>query len=122
MWLLSRTLISSALDVQCIPSLRDPALEDRAHPQLAANHARFCFFSLVTESGVSRHHFQIRQLRQAVNEALGEAVAQVFGVWITAGVHEGQNRQRVYRFSASTGPSVEPAGGRQCRQQDNHDP
>ena len=99
-------------DVQCVPSLRDSALEDRAHAQLAAKSLSIRFFPLVAENGVSRHHFQIRQLRQAVDEAFGDAVAQVFGVWITIGVHEGQDRQRVNGF-ASRREFVKPARNRQ---------
>jgi hypothetical protein len=99
--------------------LRDPAREDRAHAQLAANCLGMLFLSLVAESGVSRHHLQTRQLRQAVDEAIGNAVAQVFGVWVIVGVHEWPNCQRVYRFPASPGPSVEPARSRERGQHGN---
>src|SRR6266478_4854818 len=92
-------------DVQCVPSLRDSALEDHTHAQLAANRLNVRIFSLVAKNRVSRHHFQIRQLRQAIDEALGDTVTQVFGVWISIGVYEWQDRQRIYRFSASPVPS-----------------
>jgi hypothetical protein len=53
MWLPSRALISSALMFSVSPSLRDFALEDRAHVQLATNRLRIRFFSLEAKGRVS---------------------------------------------------------------------
>src|ERR1700722_12353892 len=87
-------------DTQRFPTLRNCALEDRADAHLATNRSRIRLFSFETEGSVSGHHLQVRELRQAVDEALGDAVAQVLRVRITAGVHERQHRHGVYCFSA----------------------
>ena len=76
-------------DVQVVAALHDPALKDGSNPQVAPYRPCIRFLSLVHEGGVPRHDPQMGQLRQPVDEALGDSVAQVFHVRIGAGIHEG---------------------------------
>ena len=47
--------------------------------------------SLVVKHRGARHHRQIRNLRQVVDQALRNTVAQIFGIGIIAGIYEGEH-------------------------------
>ena len=100
-------------DFQVIAALHDAALENGANAQRLPNGLGIGIFALVHESGVAGHHLQVGQLGQTVDEALGDAVAQVFRVWIAAGIHEGQHRDRVDCLAAARARPIEPARTRQ---------
>jgi len=52
MWLLA-SIDQFGADAQCVPALRDFALEDGAHAQFATNCLRIRFLSLEAKGGVS---------------------------------------------------------------------
>ena len=56
--------------------------EDGAHAQLAPDALRVDVAVLVAERGAARHHLQLRQGGELVDDPLGDAVAQVLGVRI----------------------------------------
>ena len=50
------------------------------------------------EHGGSRHDAQLTQLRQAVDDAFGDPVAEVLDIRIACRIDEGQNGYRVNRL------------------------
>src|SRR5205823_13756292 len=65
------------------------------------------------EGGSTRDHLQIWEPRQPVDDAFRYAVAQVFGVWITAGIRKGQYSNRV-DAGATTAAKIERCHRNDC--------
>ena len=99
-----------------VAALRDPARDHRAHAQLAPHGARVGFLALVAEHRAARHHFQVGQLGEAVDQALRDAVAQPIRVLAAAGVDERQNRQRVDVLARGFASKNSPAAGQNQHQ------
>ena len=77
-----------------IASFRDPAREHRLHLQVTSGGLRVDIRPFVAEHGTARHHRDIRQLRQAIDDAFRNAIAQVVRIGIGAHVYEGQDCDR----------------------------
>src|SRR4029077_20650161 len=61
----------------------------------------------------------MRQLREAVDQAFRDAVAQVLAVGIATGIHERQDCHRIDCLPASSVRSIEPASSPQQDQKAN---
>src|SRR5262249_18784471 len=85
------------LNVQSVATLDDAAREDRAHGQLTANSLEVQFAAFVAKHRTPRYDPQRGQLREAVDQVLRDAIAQILSVWVSADVDEGQDRERVDR-------------------------
>jgi len=72
--------------------LRDAAQQHRGDVEVLADFLRIIFAIFEAEDGAARHHFDVRQLRKRADQAFGEAVAEIFVVWVGGGVDEGQHR------------------------------
>src|ERR1043165_5404439 len=58
----------------------------------------------VTKDGAAGHDFELRQLRQVVDDGFRDAVAEVFRLGFAATVNEGQDGQRIYGAAARATP------------------
>src|SRR5436309_1373841 len=90
-----RTTHQVGLHSHFIATLGNAANQNRADLQLLPDFLWIVVLSLEPEDRASRHHFEIRYLRQGTDQALGQSVAEVFVVRIGGPVHEGQYRERV---------------------------
>ncbi len=72
--------------------------DDRLDVQIAADLLRVDVLALVAEHDAARAHAQRRQLREAVDQAFGDAVRQVLRVARRADTDEWQHRHRVDRL------------------------
>ena len=79
--------------------LRNASRQHRSDLELLPNFLRVVLVRLEAEDAASRHHFEIGQLRQRADQALGQAVAEVLIVRIGRRVNEGQHRDRVNLLS-----------------------
>ena len=52
--------------------------------------------TLVAEHGAPRHYLESRQLRQVVDEALGQAVGEIVEILVPTEIFERQNRDRIH--------------------------
>ena len=86
------------LNVQRVPALQHLARQQRAYLELAAHFPVIDVLTLVAKGFAARHHAESRHLRKAVNQAFGDAVAQIFGIRIAAGVDERHHRERIDRI------------------------
>ena len=67
-------------------ALDDVAGEDGLHAELPADVLRIDVLSLITEDGAARHDAQSRNLREVVDEALGQTVAEVVELVVAAAI------------------------------------
>ena len=73
-----------------VAALRQLTGDDAAHLELAADGDRIDV-ALVAKHRAARHHVQLRQLREAVDHAVADAVAEVLDVRIVRDVDERQH-------------------------------
>src|SRR6266705_600001 len=90
-------------DREIVASLSHSTRDQCLHSKLTRNLQRLDVALLVTESRRARNDFDIREPREAVNDALCDSIAHVFRVWITAGVGEGQYSNRVDAGATTAG-------------------
>jgi hypothetical protein len=88
------------LNVQAVSALDYPAGQHRPYIQLSSDLFGFCFASLVAENPAAGHYPQLGDLREAVDQVLRDAVAEIFGVAVGAHVHERHHCQGVDRLWA----------------------
>src|SRR5215468_6477371 len=62
--------------------------------QIAPHFLRIGRLPFITKDRVSRYYGNVWEFREAVNQALGDAVAEVFGLGIITHVDERQDRNR----------------------------
>ncbi len=106
------------LDDQRVAALQQPAGENGADAELLAHFLRVGLFPLVAEHRAARHHAQVGQLREAIDDALADPITEVFGVGVSAHVDEGQHRQGIDHL-APPAQHGQPRGQRQQRCQRN---
>ena len=75
-------------------ALEDATGQHGLHAQKSACLRRVGILSLVSKDGAARHHAQTRNLRQVVDEALGESITQVVELLIVALIHQRKHCQR----------------------------
>ena len=66
--------IKGSRDPEIISALNHSSRHYCSHAQLAPDHMRVNLIAFVTKDRATRHHFQIRQLRSAVDDTFGDAV------------------------------------------------
>ena len=76
------------LDIQAVAALYHLPSEDRPDMEVLPHFARIRFLTLVDVHKGTRHYTQLGQLREVVDEILGDAVAEIFGIGIGTYVHE----------------------------------
>jgi uncharacterized protein involved in outer membrane biogenesis len=88
-------------DRKRVAAMRDAAGEHRADAQTPRDGLRVALVLFEAEDGAARYHLNAGQLRQAVDQAVGQSVNQIFsvrvGLFAGAGVNEGQHGQRINR-------------------------
>src|SRR5712664_553952 len=99
--------------------LLHPAGHHRAYVQIVADLLRVYLFPFVAKHGGSRHNAKIGELREVVDNALADSVAQVFGIGIGASVDEGQHGQRVNRLPAPADESEPCCRAEECSQSES---
>ena len=82
--------------------LDDVAREHRLNAELPADVPRIDVLSLVTEDGAARHDAQSRNLREVVDEALGETIAEVIELCVAAAIHQRKHSQRLDHVARAT--------------------
>jgi hypothetical protein len=110
---------------ETVRAWRDAAGDDGADAQLAGHGREVGVPPLVAEDGGPRDHLQVGQPREPVDEALGQAVAQVVGVRVAARVLEGQDGDGLQGRAASGAEGAESAHDGHARQgegRDTHSP
>src|SRR6266498_4203660 len=75
-------------DHQSLAPLDDSAGKHDAYIQLAPDRLRVHLFSFVTKDGAARSDAKLRNVRQAVEDALGDPVAEIFVFLVGAQVRE----------------------------------
>src|SRR5215475_10992394 len=104
------------VDDQPVAQALHAACDYRAYLQRLAHLTRIDFAPFVGKDDAARHHSAQRgQLRQAVDQVLGDAVRQVLHLWIGAYVGKGQHRDRINRSLARREP-LPPSRRRDKRQ------
>ena len=88
-------------DSQPVARLADAAFEHRADVQAPPDLPHVEGLALERKRGGSRHHAQILDVRQAVDQLLGDTVAEIFLILPSAHVHERQDRDRGGRSSVA---------------------
>ena len=58
--------------------------------------------SLVTKDGAARHDAQSRNLREVVDETLGETVAEVIELCVAAAIHQRKHGKRLNHVARAT--------------------
>ena len=102
------------LDVQDVGMLRDPARQDRADVQRRADRRRVGLQAAVAEHEAARNDADGAELRQAVDDALGDAVGQVVELR-TGGVDERQHRERLAARPRGAGHTHRGAGEQRAK-------
>src|SRR5207244_3862854 len=69
-----------------LAALDHTAGQHHAHIQLAPDRLRVHIRRLIAEHGTARGYAKLRDGREAVDDAFGDAVAEIFAVGIAAGV------------------------------------
>ena len=93
-----------ATSTNSAPMRNEPALcitlsgEDGAHIQIATGSLRIDGAALETKYGALRHHAEFWDGGEDIDEARGDAVAEVFVLGVATGVVEGQDGERVDGF------------------------
>ena len=77
--------------------------EHGPNAQLPTDCLRIHLASLVAKHRAPRHHAQLRQRREVVDQAFGEPVRQIFEILILAGIDERQHRERIDAFVSLAG-------------------
>ncbi len=80
------------LNVQGVAQLSHPSHHHRTDIEITTNLLRINLFPLVTESRAAPGDPQPLKLREAVDQALADAIRNVLRVRIGAGIGEGQHR------------------------------
>ena len=75
-------------DGERVAPLRHSTGEHGLHTHVSAGLTRIDLFAFVAEGRAPRHDTQMRQLGQTIDQALANAIAQIFGVRIAAGIVE----------------------------------
>ena len=107
---LGRHVHELGLDIEQRALLHHPARDEGIHVQGEAYGAWVDRHPLVREHRAPGNHAQLRQLREAVDDALGDAVGQVIRLGLAARVHEREHGER-----AHPGPSPRDGGRRSRR-------
>ena len=94
-----RRIDQIGLHADLVAVLRNASHQHRSDLKLFPDFLRVILIALEAEDAASRHHFEIGQLRQRADQALGQAVAQIFIVRIRRRIHERQHRERVNLLS-----------------------
>ena len=87
-------------DRQIVAMLNHASGEHALNLEISPCCLRIGLLPFVAKHGVARHNREVGHLREVVDETLGDAVREVFGVRITADVGEGQNGERLNRLAA----------------------
>jgi len=111
-------------DDELIAVLHDASRDHAFYLQVVRHHLRIDVATLVVEDRRTRHHRQIGNLREAIDEALGETVAEVFAVGIIAGIDEGQhcNRRNFLRAAGAAKQEIASRGEDDDRGRGGGDP
>ncbi len=103
------------LDQPVVPLNR--ALDDRIHVQLAGDVGQRLRMILVVHRRGTRDHPQRRDLRQILDQLVGESVGEIAAALIAGKIRERQHRNRRHVEVRRGRPQHAPAaGGRECRQ------
>src|SRR5262249_5288198 len=89
------------LDDQRIAELQNAPGEHGAHAQLPADFLRIDFLAFVAKNRAARDDAQLRQLREAIDDAFGDAVSEIFHLRVGAVVGQRQDRQRIDRATGT---------------------
>src|SRR5262249_35785578 len=81
-------------DRELVSALLDRSREERLHAELAADLPRVDRAALVVGDGAEGEDLQPREMGQAADDVLRDAVAQVLVLGIAPDVREGQHRDR----------------------------
>ena len=92
------TVDRSRLPIQCREHITILTLLEKGLRQEAADFLRVHVFPLEAKNGATRHNAQTTKLREAADEGLGDAIAQIFRTWGITGIEERQNSYRIYRL------------------------
>lgn len=104
------------LDVQTVAPLNDFPHEYRTDVEILSCLLGVYLLSLVAKCHTARHYSQVGQLSKAIDQALGNAVAEVLGVGIAAHVCKWQDSDRIDLLTA---PKVQK-GARSGKCNENH--
>src|SRR5262249_33199850 len=90
-------------DAEAIPAPTHAALQHIAYPQIAPHIADIGRLALVLEARVAGDDEQLREARQLGDDVLGDAVAQVILLLVSAKIGEGEygNRRRIRQWQRS---------------------
>src|SRR5262249_51933016 len=80
-------------EVQIVAPLNQPTREDRTDVQLASHSNGVRVTSFVAKYRTPSHDPQFGQVREAIDDVLGYAVAYIFGFRVRIGVDQRQNRE-----------------------------
>ncbi len=101
------------LNRESVTALKDSSGKDRANVQVPSRLLRIRFATLVTEDDGAGGDPQARQLGKAIDEALGDPIAQVLGARVGTRVDKGKDRDRVDGAAARPQPEDRGRGERQ---------
>src|SRR5262249_31361936 len=76
----------------------------RSHAEVVSNLPRIDLLALELKDRAARHHFELRQLGQAVDDAFRNTVREVIGVWIAVLIVKRQHRNRYFLKTAGQHP------------------
>ena len=105
------------LNADPVAALHHASRHDGAHVQIARGLARIDGLVFVAHHECARHDAQRVNLRQAVCDGIGKAVAQIIRIRTAAAVHERQHRNRVNRSARLSREPHAPAD-HACHEQD----
>ena len=109
------------LDADFIAALRDASHEQSTHLKRLPDLPRIILAPLETKRCAASHDLEVRKLRKRVNQALGQAIAQVIVVWIGSSVDEGQHGQGADSLCARSAAHEVQEGGRSRHQYHRRD-
>src|SRR5438046_3122490 len=78
---------------QLLTKLSNSPGKHRTDAQLLADFVRINFSALKAEDCAARYHSQLRQLRESVDNAFGNTIAEILHIGTGTGVFQGQDRQ-----------------------------
>ena len=102
-----------------IGELRHTAGDNRANFQLSSHFLRVNVLPFELEHRTLRHHFDLRQLGDAVDDAVGHAIAEVVALRIFCRVDERQHGERVNCPRCFVRATEKPRGGHNERHDRN---
>src|SRR6516225_1222665 len=85
------------VDADAVARPSDAALEDIAHAELTAGLLRVNRLALVSKSGAASDHEAAGYSREIGRQIVGDAIREVFLVWIVAEIGKGQHNDREVR-------------------------